>query len=55
MNESNYQDSQKYQQEQEWLAFLESLEMDRLKNESQKGQPTPVKSEFKESSHGLRS
>ena len=48
MNESNYQESPKYQQEQEWLKFLESLEMDRLKNESQKGQPTPLKSESTE-------
>ena len=46
MNESNYQDSPEYQQAQEWLKFLESLEMDRLKSE--KGQPTPVKSESTE-------
>ena len=46
MNESNYQESPQYQQEQEWLAFLESLEMERLKNEM--GQPTPVKSESQE-------
>ena len=45
MNSENYQDSPKYQQEQEWLKFLESLEMERLK---QMGQPTPAKSEFQE-------
>ena len=48
MNSENYQESPKYQQEQEWLAFLESLELERLSNESIMGQPTPVKSESKE-------
>lgn len=48
MNESNYQSSPKYQQEQEWLKFLESLEMERLKQESSMDQPTPVKSESQE-------
>jgi hypothetical protein len=48
MNSENYMHSPQYRQEQEWLKFLESLEMERLKQESSMGQPTPVKSESQE-------